>query len=116
MRENLGQFRRHQHVGGFLGVFPIDPDLPSANPAAQEQRGGELRTLLDGDPAFACFGAGTMDEGGQLVIRGVNAVAEGAQGLEQRGLRSHMHSRRAAESVNALAKTQHGRQEASGRS
>ena len=55
-----------------------------------------------------------MEDGGQLVGSGVNAVAEFAQGLEERGLGTFVHPGNAAEAEAALAEADHGGKKARG--
>ena len=53
-----------------------------------------------------------MDERGQFVVRGIDAVAKLAQRLEQGGLRTFVHARHAVQPIHAFTETDHCREEA----
>src|SRR5437016_11172428 len=101
-RKRIAKLVSHRHIRRFLGVLSHDLDAPSSGFCAQEQRRGKLRALLDAHPAFARSWAITMNERRQLLIGGIDAIAQLAQSREQGRLRAFMHTRYAVQSVDAF--------------
>ena len=105
-------FLRHVHVGGLVELGAGEIDDPLAAGGNLQQRGSELRAFADADGAAGLARAAAMEDGGQAVVGGVDAVAEAAQGAEEFLLRPLVHAIDAMQPDGAVAQADHRGEEA----
>ena len=126
-RKRFHQFRSHRHIRRFLRILANNFNLPTADFRAQQQRRRKLRTFLDAhaaflrhagtvlrrsirlDSAIACCPKNYRRQFVVLIFR-FDAIAQFAQRLKQRRLRTFVHPRHAVQPINAIAQTNERRQ------
>src|SRR5690242_4375685 len=103
----------HLDIRQFLLVAASNFHLPAADAFGEEQRRCKLGAFFDTNAACCCLTRpGAANDGRKTVVWTVDAVTQLAQGVDQGGLWSLMHTRDAAHAVAAVSETQERRKEA----